>query len=1259
MQTTLLGLSVAIILALVTALVGPHFVDWTNYRASFEREATRLVGLPVRINGAIDVRLLPTPTLTLANIEAGDMASPLVSARELHAELALGSLVRGEFRAADMRIVAPDIKLALGADGRLDWPAARMSFDPDQLTVERVAVEGGRLSFSDAASGAATTLEGLWFNGDLRSLLGPVKGEGGFTASGDRYGYRVAASRVGDDGAMKLRVTLDPADYPANLVADGSLRVEAGAPRFEGTLSVARPVAVAGAIGRGVVVVPWRVTTRVKATPAQALFEQVEFQYGPDERALKLAGTAEFRFGKSPRLDGVLSARQADLDRALDLPDAVRRVPFAAVKQVIESVGVAFRPAFPVRLGIGLDAVTLAGGTLQGLRGDVTMEAGGWDIETLEFRAPGFTQVRLSGRLAVDPQGVTFKGPAKVEANDPKGLMAWLEGRTPDGAQAQLGLLRASGDLTIGAQEIAAERLRVEFDRKTIEGRLRYSQAAAGRAARLEAELKAAELDIDGLIAFGRAALDGTAFERPGEIALTADIGRATVAGVEAKGVKGTLTLDPAGLSFDRVQVADLAGASFNLNGRMDGPLSAPQGKVTFDVDARGLDGTAAVLARFLPQTAEPVRVAAAKLTPLKARVTLNLERAAAGGSTAKLALDGTAGALSVRIATEATGDLVALTFPELRLDAQIGATDGSVLVGLAGLDKWATVDRRAGTLTVTARGAAGGDLRVEARLTAGGLNANANGTARLFAANGFGAALDISVQADAAPLRRVANAAALPVALRARVNAGADEVTIENLSGAIAGSPVRGRLRVARGAVTRVEGRIDAESVDAAAFIAAAIGMPATAARADGRWPAEPFGEGLFGEFDGRVEFTLGRAALTPTLVGRQVRGALRLGAGEFVLEDLEGALAGGRATGQLTLRRNATGLAAAVRFALVNADATALLPGDGRPALTGRLGLQAEVEGAGLSPATLIGAFEGSGTITLEDAAFAGLDPKAFNAAIRSADQGAIDAARVRDIVSTVLDGGALTVPRLDAALTVTAGQARAGRTIVPGQGADLTLAGSVDLADATLDVRLTLTGPILSDGSMTTRPDILVTLKGPVSAPKRTVDVSALSGWLMLRSVDRQAKRLDAIEAERRDAAAREPEPAAATPPQTPLTPAPPVSAALPAPAPPDAAPAPPDAAPTVPDAAPAPPQARPHRAPRPATTTRTPPAADQPPPLPPPLEITPAPGNAKQQRPPRPPGATATEPRQNAKPPANTAPPPPPTRSTLDMIFGPLR
>lgn len=1228
MQATLLGVCIAIILALVAALVGPHFVDWTQYRATFEREASRLAGMPVRINGPIDVRLLPTPMLTLGQIEAGeDKAAPRIAVRELYAELALGSLVRGEVRAAEMRIVGPQARLALDAGGKVEWPAARIGFDPDQFFVEKIAIEGGKVTLGDAASGAGVTLEGLFFAGDVRSLLGPIKGEGGFfTPDGERYAYRISASRAGDDGAMRVRLGLDPSDRPLTIVAEGALRLDTNSPRFDGTVNVTRPVAVATGSGRGTIATPWRMTSRVKASPASALFEQVEYQYGPDDRPLKLAGTAELRLGKTPRLDSLFSARQADFDRALDLPDPSRRLPFAALKQTIEQFGVAWRPPFPVKLGISLDSVTLAGGTLQGLRGDLGMQADGWEIETLEFRAPGFTQVRLSGRLSTD-QGVAFKGPARIDSSDPRALIAWLEGRT-ETAQPPTGALRAAGDLTIGATEVAAERLRVEFDRKTIEGRLAYAHASAGRAARLEAELKAPELDVDALLAFGRAALDKASFERPGEVAVTADIGRATFAGVNARSVTGTVKFDPAGVTFDQVKIADLAGAAFNLNGRMQGPLSSPQGSVTFDVDARSLDGTAAVLAMVLPQAAEPLREAAPKITPLKTRATLRFDRAAAGGSTARLSLDGTAGALTVKLATEATGDVATMALPDLKLDAQIGASDGSVLVGLLGLDRYIAVDRRAGTLNATLRGAANGELRVDTRITAGGLNASANGTARLFAPGGFATAVDLSLQGDAAPLRR-GWTSPVPVALRAKMAVNAEQVAVDGLTGTVAGSPIRGNLKIARTDRPRVDGRIDAETVDAAGLIAAAIGMPPR--RADGAlWPAEPFSEGLFGELDGRVEFTAARAAFTPSIVARQVRGVVRLSDGEIAIDDLEGSLATGRANGHLTVRRGPLGLAAEIRTTIVNADASALLPGEGRPAVNGRLGLQVEMKGAGLSPAALMGGLAGSGAFTLEDAALASLDPRAFGAALRSADQAAaLDAAKIRDVVTTVLDGGNLAVPRLDAALTITAGQARVGYTIVPGQGADLSFSGGVDLVDGTLDARLTLTGPTVSDGGTATRPDIAVSLRGPVAAPKRTLDVATLSGWLMLRSVERQARRIEAIEAERRTEPEppRQDQPVAAPPPA-----APPVSAALPAPIAIDEAP------PAI---------MQPPRAARPAPVPRPhappPPVVDRAPALPPPLEISPSPGN-RTNRLPRPNGAAL---------------PPPAPRSAFDSILGPLR
>ncbi|MGB6255982.1 MAG: AsmA family protein, partial [Bradyrhizobium sp.] len=96
MQTTLLGLAIALIIALVAALIGPYFVDWNQFRPQFEAEASRVIGAPVRVGGALEARLLPSPTLRLGSVAVGG-ATDLgkVRADKLDVEFSLGSLMRG------------------------------------------------------------------------------------------------------------------------------------------------------------------------------------------------------------------------------------------------------------------------------------------------------------------------------------------------------------------------------------------------------------------------------------------------------------------------------------------------------------------------------------------------------------------------------------------------------------------------------------------------------------------------------------------------------------------------------------------------------------------------------------------------------------------------------------------------------------------------------------------------------------------------------------------------------------------------------------------------------------------------------------------------------------------------------------------------------------------------------------------------------------------------------------------------------------
>src|SRR4029079_9117250 len=226
-----------------------------------------------------------------------------------------------------------------------------------------------------------------------------------------------------------------------------------------------------------------------------------------------------------------------------------------------------------------------------------------------------------------------------------------------------------------------------------------------------------------------------------------------------------------------------------------------------------------------------------------------------------------------------------------------------------------------------------------------------------------------------------------------------------------------------------------------------------------------------------------------------------------------------------------------------LTNADAALLLGGEGKPAVTGRVGLQLDVEGIGLSPQTLIGSLSGNGLISLSRGEFAGLNPKVFQSATHAVDQGmALDMTKIADVASRALENGALAIPSAEAVVTIGHGQVRLTNLVTRAQGAELTVTGSADLVEQTVNARLTLSSNEGGAKAASDRPVGSIYLNGPISSPKRSADVSALTAWLTLRAVEHQSKQLEAIEAQRRAAISSKPpeeKPAPSAPPSQPPT------------------------------------------------------------------------------------------------------------------------
>jgi hypothetical protein len=1112
-QTTLLGLAIAFIIALVAALVGPYFIDWNQFRPQFEAEATRVIGAPVRVAGKLDARLLPAPSLQLRSVVVGG-ANDLgkVRADKLDVEFSLGSLMRGEVRATELTINGMSLDLGLDSKGRIDWPASTGAFNLGSLAIDRLNLTG-RIALHGAASRSTLELNDIAFSGDVRSLAGSIRGDGNFMLSGTRYPFRISSGQGPDGNGTRIHLNIDPGQRVFLADLDGVLNFDSRAPRFEGAITLAAPPGQKGKVNDP----PWRIAAKVKADYSAARLEQIEVTYGAEERALKLAGNGDIRFGASPLLRAALSARQLDADRFVaknsstdsstdNAAEPARAWP--ALRALI--AGIPHLPV-PAQIELASEQVMLGGRPLQDIAAEIHDDAKSWRVHRLEFRAPGTTRVSLS---EADAKGVApdqFKAALNIESTDPDALMVWLQGRG-DTANRSQKPLRLRGDVTVAPHGVAIDAMKAEIDGGTVEGRVALSHRQADSGSVIEAELKAERLDLDAATAFARS-LAGPQAEWPDAGLLSLDIGRAISAGQELRPLLAKFGYSPKKISLDLLKIGQPDSVTLQGTGNFDRVNAT--GQLALDASAVSLGRLTGLIAPMAPTLA--ARLDAMGTTPGPARLKLALDVDKGAGKAdrahARAIVDFDAPQLegmAVITAEPAVAaihgiDLGALGRSEVGIETKLYSGQGRALLALLGFDRAVAAGEGPAQFEGTATGAWGAALRLKAKISGTGFDADADGSAEPWAPEAK-ANLSLKVRsADFGPLLdlKPSDPLARNIGLSARVALAGNKLTFDDLDSSIGVSRLRGRLAATLGEEKNIEGEIGADQLALAPAFALALG-------AAGHDAAEPLGAGLMKGWRGRIAFQALRGLLPGGSEMQPVSGIFKSDGQSLTFDSVKGKIGGGEVTASVDARPDANGISlnASVQFGGV--DGTALRYRNlTMPA--GRASMQMTLTSQGRSASALSGALSGSGTLTLEAARIAGLDPRAFEVAVRANDSGQVkDEARLKQIVEPALSAGWLAVPSAQIPFTVRDGRLRVGATTLDANGVRAIVSGGYDIPADQADIRAALALTMTAG-----RPEIQLFAVGTPDALNRSVDVAALSSWLAVRTIDHETRRLDAIE------------------------------------------------------------------------------------------------------------------------------------------------
>ncbi len=1130
MRESLTVLAGLLILILSAALVVPYFIDWNAERGLVEAQLSEVLGRPVKIRGAIDLKLLPTPYLRLADVQVGapvgtPAAEPEIKIDEIQLEIALTALLHGEVDFVEAKLVRPQLALQI-MDGALPLGPGIQRFS-GPMRFDRISVEDGGLSLGDPATGRSYAFKNISFSAEAVSLAGPFKAAGRFTFAGQPTDFRLATGgRDGNRLHVKLIVAENKQHPRADIDADLIFAKSTAGfvlPSVEGQIKLSGHF-------DGEIALPWQLSGAVRAELDKAAIDDLDLRLGDDEHGISFNGAAQVDFGAVARANATLKAHQIDLDRLLaapGTPPAMQRLAHA-LAALVKSEDLLVS-GMPLKLEWSADTAVLGGETLSDLSGGFSVSAKKALGLRFEASGPGRSHLRLNGNVETG-SAASFKGHIEASAGDVARLSQWLGANLPQSAPlfAELPLqsFDVSGLANLSEVGFVGQDLSLRLDQSMLSGTLAYTQSVGGEPARLFADLSATRLDLDGLPDLsslaGRAKAMDLSLRLDARAVKIGSLGQASLGqgGLDTGHIQLKLEKMGSLAKLDELVVTGVGGADIHAHGQWDGQA----GDITGTVDSERLDALAALLHRLAPSLmTDMLQARAADLAP--AHLTLSAHgRMRPQGAIALDGFDlaGTAGGtkMAAKIVTKIGTDP---HIPAaLILSAQFNAPDALVLIRQLGLPALPLQGLGAGQVDIAASGSFDKPFATKLVASLAGTRVVFEGSVQpdLAAPHAMGA-----VQLDSAGLTSLLEATGLAFPdptmrlatnLKADIDARPANVSLHHLSGRFAGTEIAGHLDydVAK---NRLTGGLDTDRLSLATIFELAFG-PMSPPKAGTLWSNAKFTAAMLDPPPIDLALSAKSFDLWPQMSGRDARLGLEISGGraglKLALHHVSMKLGVGSLAADITLRRDGTSAAASGHLKLADYDLVL-------PSLRGSLSADLDLAGTGDSAAAVIAGLAGSGTLTFADLVLPRTDPGGMLRVFKAVEDDTLnlDASEIDRALAVEFGKGAshLGTVTFDAGLAagllrLTAKETEAKR-LEPGVA--LTLQASLDLGNLTLDQRSRLSLVALPKNWSGPVPQISLIATGPLGNPVRTIESGAFVNALAARAIARESARIQAQE------------------------------------------------------------------------------------------------------------------------------------------------
>ena len=1124
------------VLVLLAALVVPPFVDWTGYRADFEREASAILGRKVTVRGEARARLLPFPSVTFSDVSVagGRGGEPAMTVETFSMDAELAPFLRGEVLIFDMRLVRPRATIDIATDGTVDWAVRPSSpFDPAQVSIEKLTITGGEVRLRHEAGGREHLVSQIDAVVSARSLEGPWRLDGSLLFDGLRSRVSASTGKADGKGLIGLRLRADPDGYQLAIETDGTAGLDNGAASYLGQFKlsggeagVASPAA-APAQPAARPEPGYRLNGKFRLDHQQLAVEEFRFETGPLDNPYTADGKASVDLGPQPRFSIEASGAQVQFDEAVGAERGAGLTLSQRVASLEKALAALPRPAMPGTVEVRLPAVVAGDTTIRDVHLSAEPAQGGWQVKSFAATLPGRATLEADGLLRTQ-DSLGFSGSLLLAVGQPSGFAAWLA-RDVDEAIRRLPAAGFKADVEMSDDRQSFRNLELILGKAKFSGRIDAAEPAGARPS-VAMALDGGALDVEGLAAFASIFVSDKGANRFADRDLDFQVkaGPVEAWGLTADTLDTALRLRQGALEIDRLSVGGLAGASISATGRIKDFPASPTGNLDASVvavDLAPLVGTAA--SRYPDNAVLQGLTARAKAYPdllSDARIDLVASAADNGDGTTGLALSaqGSAGGSAFSASLSGHGRPAAPEQAQLAVTFNAKNADAAALLALYGLPALPLGLLGEATTDLSAKGTLAGGLAAEFSLAGADTRFTFDGSV---AETGQRPTARGKLGLDAGDIEPwlMTMGVSLPgmgtgtaLTLAADADYGNGLLVLSGLDGAVNEQAVAGDVDVeVKDGRPHLAGALTLDELDLGSLAAMVLGGPALAWTEDGGWPAVPFAQGVGAPVGAELDLSAGALAAGHFATAYDASLSMKLDAEGLRVSNLKAKLYDGVLAGLFELKNSGgTGLFSG-QMTLSGASLAGILPDAG---VSGTGELSAALSASGKSVDAMMAALSGSGTAALKGLVLDHLDPGAFPAFVTEADRIGrdIDAAAVAAFAPRLAGAGSFAAGDTDLAFTVAGGTLRVPQIRLENPAATVSADVSANLATLSVSGQGTVAYRPGDEALVGSEPVLNFALQGPLGAPVRSFDAAPLAQFLTQRALEKEQQRVEDMQA-----------------------------------------------------------------------------------------------------------------------------------------------